>query len=294
MASIAQITLSFDGAEARHHELDFYDVTQAMLGFQRSLAITSHLILNGKIITQAPALKGATIRATPPRAGSWEIMALISLTATGVYKLGTTPKGTPIGHLVYSAYDYVLKSVLGINVNYEKSIGAQLEERKKLGISLPEIGPGHLDALAEKCEVAITEMHRPIVQNETATFARIVASEGNTQFEIGHRLDAQTFEHLAYTIRSKEVHILRGRVAGYYSASYKGRMFLPEYGRTLPFELLDTARDKRTLRLVTESLSFNTLDPGNNRVGFLTIRAHFLTSRNGTLKRLHIVSVISA
>jgi len=48
---MVEFSLSFEGDRADRHELDFYDAAQAMLGFQRSLAITTHLVLNGKVIT---------------------------------------------------------------------------------------------------------------------------------------------------------------------------------------------------------------------------------------------------
>ena len=124
--AFARFMLSYGGSEADHHEIDFYDVAEALMGFQRSLAITTHLILNGKVITQAPALKSAIIRVSPPRAGSWEIVASLSLAAGAVYKLGTTPKDTVLGHLVYSAYDYVVKSLLGVHVDIDKSLGVKV------------------------------------------------------------------------------------------------------------------------------------------------------------------------
>ncbi|WP_455750023.1 DUF7946 domain-containing protein [Rhodobacter capsulatus] len=54
-----EIKLSYTGRTAEAHQLDFYDAAQAMVGFQRSLALTAHLVINGTIITQAPSLKGA-------------------------------------------------------------------------------------------------------------------------------------------------------------------------------------------------------------------------------------------
>jgi len=87
---------SFSGSRADQNEIDFYDVSQALVGFERSLALTTHLILNGKIITHAPALKGAEIFALPPAEGSWKLSAAILVAATGVYHLGTAPKDTPI------------------------------------------------------------------------------------------------------------------------------------------------------------------------------------------------------
>ena len=126
-----EITLSFSGSRADQNEINFYDVSQALIGFERSLALTTHLILNGKIITQAPALRGAEILALAPAEGSWKLSAIILVAATGLYHLGTAPKDTPIGHLIRSGYDYVISEALGFHVDYDKSLGQQYEELKK-------------------------------------------------------------------------------------------------------------------------------------------------------------------
>src|SRR5947209_10986118 len=118
MASMIQFELQYAGREADHNALDFYDAAEALTGFQRSVALTTHLVLNGEIITQAPAMKGATIYALPPQEGSWRFAAVILAgTATGIYQLGTAPKDTPLRHLVRSAYDYAVSQSLGIHVD---------------------------------------------------------------------------------------------------------------------------------------------------------------------------------
>ncbi len=82
-----QFTLSYTGKNADENEIDLYDISQALIGFQRSLALTTHLILNGEIITQAPSLKNAKIFSTPPEEGSWKIVAGIGIMTGGLYNL---------------------------------------------------------------------------------------------------------------------------------------------------------------------------------------------------------------
>jgi hypothetical protein len=92
-----EVTLRFRGQTSDQHAIDLYDVSQALIGFERSLALTTHLILNDEIITQAPALKGAKIFARPPNAGSWELTAAIVVAAAGaLYKLGQPQKIRPL------------------------------------------------------------------------------------------------------------------------------------------------------------------------------------------------------
>jgi hypothetical protein len=84
MEELLELTLAYAGSEADNSEIDLYDVAQALIGFQRSLALTTHLVLNDEIITQAPFLKGARILAAPPEEGSWKITALVMGLATGL------------------------------------------------------------------------------------------------------------------------------------------------------------------------------------------------------------------
>src|SRR4051794_8941447 len=114
MATV-EITLSYSGSRADQNEIDLYDVGQGLIGFQRSLALTTHLVLNNEIITQAPALKGAEILALPASEGSWKITAAVAVT---IWTIGTAPKASPLGHLISSAYDYVISETLGFHVDY--------------------------------------------------------------------------------------------------------------------------------------------------------------------------------
>ena len=111
MAEAVKFTLAYLGQDADRHEIDFYDLAQALIGFERSLALTTHLVLTGEIITQAPYLTGAKIVARPPQSGSWEFVALIYLIGRGVFKLGTAPRDTPIrGAFTYRTLDVQFRS----------------------------------------------------------------------------------------------------------------------------------------------------------------------------------------
>ena len=122
---MTDIKLTFDGRLSDNHVLNFYDAARAMTGFQRSLALTTHLVLNGEIITQAPSLKNSEILVTTPTSGSWEIVATI---VGAAWVAGTAGKDTPLGHLLYSVYDYIVSNTLGFHVDYEKSLYKKYKE----------------------------------------------------------------------------------------------------------------------------------------------------------------------
>ncbi len=200
MAAV-EVTLSYTGNRADENEIDLYDVAQALIGFQRSLALTTHLILNDEIITQAPSLKNAEIFAIPPEPGSWKLVAAI---AVSFYYLGTAPKETPIGHLISSAYDYVVAEALGFHVDYSKTLGQQYEELKSKENQVKQVSQSRFDSLTEKCEVAIRDMHRPIAKSGTASEAIITSKVGAVERQLGSPLNLETYEYIAHTDRSSD------------------------------------------------------------------------------------------
>lgn len=289
MAEVFQITLEFSGSNADRNEIDLYDVSKALVGFQRSLALTTHLILNGEIITQAPALRGASILALPADEGSWKLPAAIAV-ATGIFTLGTAPKDTPVGHLVASAYDYVISESLGFHVDYDKTLGQQYEEMKNKDQQVEKVPQPKFDSLIEKCEPAIKDMHRPISWSETAQEAKIVSNISGKRRPVGQTLDTLTYEYIRETRRSEFENDFKGRVSSYNSNTYKGRIYLPTVGRPIPFELLESSRNRRSVSLITASLAANARrDRGDE--GYIIVSGYENTSRSGQLKRLEVTNV---
>jgi len=287
-----EITLSFSGKRADQNEINFYDVSQALIGFERSLALTTHLVLNGKIITQAPALKGADILARPPSEGSWKLSAIILVAATGTYHLGTAPKDTPIGHLIRSGYDYVISEALGFHVDYEKTLGQQYEELKKAKQPIKELSESRFDSLIEKCENSIREMHRPLVKSETAKQAILTSHIGVDSIPVGVPLTRETYEYIAYTERSPGSSQFIGKITSYNVNTYKGRVYIAAEGRPIPFELADTARGFQSISAITASLTANALAhiAGDGEIAFVAFRNN---SRTGRLKFLYITEIFS-
>jgi hypothetical protein len=285
------VTLSYSGRDAENNEIDLYDIGQALIGFQRSLALTTHLVLNDEIITQAPSLSGAQIFALPATDGSWKLTAQVTLIAAALYHLGTAPKDTVIGNLISSAYDYVISETLGFHIDYNKTLGQQFEEQKKAGQQIIQLPQSRFDSLTEKCEVAIRDMHRPIVKSQTASEAKIIATIGSTVREVGKPLNYETYEYVAYTDRGNDAFQFVGRVSSYNSNTFKGRVYVANEGRPVPFELSDMARGIDSVAKITASLAAyaqrKPRDEGN--IVFNALRNN---SRSGRLKNLYIIDIL--
>jgi len=251
-----EFRLTYSGETADEGVLEFYDASVSLVGFHRSLALTTHLVLNNEIITQAPALKGAQLLVKAPAKGSWEITTVLILIASGVYKLGTLKSDTPIGHLISSAYDYVISETLGFRVDYNKTLGQQVEELKEAGGKAPPgLAPVRLDSLIEKCQTAIKDMHRPIVFSRSAKSGAIVSKISSEQRVIGTTLNAETFDYVSFETLSDSSEQFMGHVTSYNINTFKGRIYVPSIGRPIPFTVLERARHERSIALICESLT---------------------------------------
>jgi hypothetical protein len=293
MESDVRFTFSFTGNESDEHVIDFYDVSQALIGFQRSIALTTHLVLNDEIITQSPSLKGAKIYAFPPEQGSWKVSAAVVMIATGIYKAGTLPNNTPLGHIVYSLYDYVVSESLGVHVDYNKSLGQLYEEMEAKKIRVPVIRQAQADSLVEKCSHAIKEMHRPIYKTATAKSGTIVANINGKNLPLRTKLSLETFEFIHETHTAEEPEEIVGRISSYNSNTYKGRIYVKEIGRPVAFELAEDARNSNSIRLITSSLRSNALRE-YDETSLVRCVAFRNTSRSGQLKSFKVVEVGSA
>lgn len=286
-----QFELSYSGADAETNEIDFYDVSQALIGFQRSLAITTHLVLNGEIITQAPSLKGAQIYAFPSEEGSWKTKAGIVILGTAAYHVATAPNNTPLGHLVYSAYDYVISESLGFHVDYDKSLGQLYEESKKKNIELPEVREAQLDSVIEKCSTAITEIHRPIYKNQTAEEARIYTNINNERIPLSPVFSFDTFRYIIEENVEDEVVIVRGFISSYNSNTYKGRIYVPVEQRPISFELADNVRVEGGIQIIVDSLRANALRNFEAVPVEVFCRVQRVTTQAGHLKKYKVLAI---
>jgi hypothetical protein len=292
MVARVKFTLSFYGSDTEQHLIDLYDVSQALIGFQRSLALTSHLVINDEIITQAPSLKGAKIFALPAKEGSWEIIGLvIAGIATAGYKLGTAPKNTPLGHLIFSLYDYMVKESLGVHVDFDKSLGQLNEENKEAKANIPKIEQHQADALIEKCSTAITEVHRPIYKTKSASEAKIVCDYGDGIREVGGTFDSKSYEYIHEQFEADIPEVIYGRISSYNSNTFKGRIYVTKEGRPVSFELAENCRANSKVQLIVASLSANAVRDYKNDWSEIYCRVFKITSRSGHLKSYKIVEI---
>lgn len=273
--------LKFEGNTADDGLLEFYDASRALAGFQRSLALTAHLVMHAEVITQAPAAKGFTIYVPPFEEGSWITKAKIVLGAAFV--LGSVGKDSPIGHAVTSVYDLVLQSTMGFPADYEKTLQELYFENNK-----GEIIASKIDSLCEKLEASIADMHRPIVISQSATRAQISRCSHSPQ-KVGPIMSPLTYEYVKQTKREEDECRVKGYVSSYNINTYTGRIYSIEEGRPIPFELEESSRSRNIVGVLTRSQHFNGQNPFDERA-IVTLECNRLVSATGKLKRLIVLA----
>jgi hypothetical protein len=281
------ITLSYSGGLADENQIDLYDASHALVGFQRTLALTTHLLLNDEIITQATSLKGAHILSLPPQEGSWKTVATVvfgTMLATG-----TASRDSMLGHLATSAYDYVVSETLGFHVDFDEALGQQLEEYAATH-GEPKITQPRVDSLIEKCESSIVDMHRPIVKSRTAIRGEIISVYSDVYREIGPTMDVQTYDYVNYTEQSEDIEIINGKISSYNMNTFHGRVFVNEEGRPVPFLLSELARTPVNIGPIVASLSGNALKLPD-RGSTVALQAYRRTSRSGRLKSFIVIAI---
>jgi hypothetical protein len=283
-----ELTLRYTGGLADQNFLEFYDAARALSGFQRSLAIATHLALNGEIITQAPALKGAKILTQAPSEGSFKSKAWIIL--GGAVTLGSVGSDSPVGQVITSIYDYMLSETMGFHVDYSKTLQVQYHDH----LEKMKITEEKLDSAMEKSESGINDMHRPIYASKTATMADIHVNQRDLARKLGPDMSIITYEYIAHTSRDSDAVEIYGVVSSYNINTFRGRFFSFEHQRPIPFELMENARTEEMISLIARSLTLNAVARAakrNDPNAYIEVVAHKLESSTGKLKSLHIVKV---
>lgn len=286
MSDILTLEISYEGFSSDIHRIDLYDVSRAMMGIHRSLAITTHLILNKSIISKCTSLKNAEIISLPPEKGSWKMKIAIVLGSATTAAM-VAPQNSFLGHIVYSAYDYVLSESIGINVDYEKSLGKLSLENKDKKIYIPE--QHILDIVVDKCHNSLIDIHRPIYESKTAKIGQIKAFIGNKEIKFNSHFNQETFEYLTEEIHKDELFSITGRIVGFSATNHSGRISVDGVDRHIPFKLDYEVKTNENFEKIIESLKNSTLK--NSTPINVTFDVKVIQTKKGKIKKYIVKKV---
>ncbi len=260
MSDLLTFEVSFNGKLSDKHRVDLYDISRSMMGFHRSIAITTHLLLNEKIISRSPSLRNAYIYSLPHEEGSWKMNIAIGLLGGALGGALSAPQNSVLGHLMFSAYDYVISESLGIHVDYNKSIGKLYEESKIK--NLPTIHQHQLDMVIDKCTNSIIDMHRPIFKNDSAEKTIIKGFVNGKEIKFSSELSIDTYKYINEEVILEKIISVTGIITSFSATNYSGRIEIPEVDRAIPFILdREVKTDNNFVKLI-ESLKNKVLMKG--------------------------------
>ncbi|MDD3312004.1 hypothetical protein [Pseudodesulfovibrio sp.] len=281
-SKILDISIKYcEGMHAINSSIDLYDLSVALNGLHRSLALTTHYFCHREIITKAPFVRGINILSKPPTIGSFEVTASVWLTTgiiaslPAIYKVLTAPKDTVLGHIVWSLYDMVIHKTTGQFVDFDKSIYAQYIDKE-------EYETKRIESLAQKLESSVKNIHRPIMTRSALSSTLSTAGEPSIVF------NSQTLDLTNRLTIESEAQMLIGRVAGYSANTKSGMIYSQKENRAIPFEL-EKGCDVNT-KTLTRSLFLYDAVKGNrgSRAGFFKFNAKKVVNQAGTTKKYYI------
>lgn len=92
---------------------------------------------------------------------------------------------------------------------------------------------------------------------------------------MGEVITSDTYDYLQHTIKSDFELEFTGKVSGYNRNTFKGRVYLTDSYRPVPFVLDTTARSKRDVRMITNSLALSAANADDeNAVVICRIQLH--------------------
>lgn len=289
--------LRFQGRWASSNQIEFYDVAQALVGFERVISLTNHLLLNGDVITQSPSATGFRLVALPAEEGSWKWTIGLALGfGQLVHTFGTAPPDTAFGWLSKAAVEYVIQESLGFTPNFDETLAPQIERYRRQSPKQRidgNLSIDRFDSLIEKTESGLKSVHRPIMFSQSAEVANFSWRSGSTEKPIEAYASKDTFDYVDRIITSEDFSDYTGDISSYNSNTYKGRMYVPKLERTVPFELSEDCRTTSNIRTITQSLSDNavTRTRGSAPATHITFQALRNETPSGRLKSIYIVSV---
>lgn len=218
-----RVKFVYQHADADGGLLDLYDGAKSLEGIARSLAITTHALLNGEVRTRADSATGAELYIRAPQRGSFIYEAII-------YTGGVVTSGI--------FYDFLKHT-------FNEAVGNLLDEPQSRTLQ-KRIEPtiGELPAVLES---ALIDVHRPLIRSPQMTL-KVTKPRGEVL--------ANFNESTAQALQPREINLpdpIIGHITRYNTISRWGRLFDYSEHRVISF-LLSPDLTERQRSLVTWSL----------------------------------------
>lgn len=216
------LNLVFDPEEANDEDeaafqVDLYDGAKTIFGLGRALQIAAHFLVNQEVIFQAPSARGVRLYLVPARRGSFD--QLIQLVIEHKEIILVTAATTLTTEVVRDFLGYVIRKSCGLVAHASTYVVREISKQMQ----------ADLEALEEAMLGPLVDAHRAIEKGSARTRLKL----GGDQIEF----DDRTYANVRDRILSPHKKTLAASVSSYNINSFKGRLYNPELGRTIPFKM---------------------------------------------------------
>lgn len=260
------VSIKFKQTGLPGNSVDFYDGTEALHGFAKSLLLTTHYYLNGKVAFQAPSARGVRILMLPAKKGSFDqvvkfVLENPELSIFAVTTLGWGFKVTAPSIFKFAKYVFA------------RTAGRAAVADDKATQEILATRENDIPALSEAIDGPLRQAHRTIDQSGGSV---VLSRPGGTSLTF----DAATLDYLKTRVVDRVASRVEGSVVAYNVLSGRGRIYLTDEGRTVPFE-----KDKDAPRFNSRALSWSLDQRNRGRPGYVYLVAKKSSTIDGEVKK---------
>ncbi len=266
------VIVKFTGELADNHRLPAYAASKSLYGISRSLLLTSHYLVEGKVRQKNFKYDGYNIHLVASRQGSFESLFEVMMSTDMVAQTLSGIIGGITTASLINIYGGISKRVIG-----EKSPELDKLEGKEI------LKSGDVGALVEALEPAVKDAHNVI--GDGATNITIINGSNNI---ITYDKSSKDYVNKSILTQYPEVKIVS--VGSFNVNTDYGRIYDFELQRTIPFTLSKDV-DAKTIQLLTQSLQdyANEKKLGKSEKSKIAIKFFPINAIDGRLKKIIIL-----
>lgn len=264
-----ELVLRYDGHTADSGRLNLYEASESLNGTARVVNLIVHAFVNnGEIRERLNAPIGANTYLSAAKKGCFEESVEVEFGEEAIRRIKPSV-------IAANFWDYFSCCV-------SVAVGRECKPSTPMVKKILHQSEEFFDQLAEELEAPLQKLHRPIKTKgaTTITFARPRVGDILT-------LNQETLDYVSVMEQDDVLSNWIGNVTKYNSLSGYGRMYIDQFGQTLPFRITQFLQNERAHKAAAASLNEKVNEEGGKRkiVGFAVYNSL------GTIKRIVVQEI---
>jgi len=258
--------IKFDDGESAFNGLNMYYGADALSGFAEALSITTNAIVNNKVVTQTPAVKGFKLDFKEAHEGSYVQKVCLRFTDAEAVRV--------INHLKPKGFiellTFHLAAPLGLNPKIESNVAMRW-----LRSSMDDS-----EKLLDRLEGPLKKIHHPVYGQGY----KVVLYKNRTSM-LG--FNEQTFDYLTGSSINEHVEVIEAAVSRFNARTFTGRIIEEEDSDSISFSPLKAGLVRPSRIKLANSLK----DLTEGKFTKVGLEVRRVLSRDGRTKHLIVQAV---